>query len=309
LFDTVTSIVGRAESEEAFYEKAKVVHDQLLEYHQLFDIYHSYEGFYNLKDVNDNAGVKPVEVDRRIIDLLTDCKQIYMDTNGKVNVAMGSVLNLWHEARNFGRNNPQDAYLPEDSKLKAASEHMDMDKVIIDETASTVFLQDQDMSLDVGAIAKGWSVQRVSETAPTGLLISVGGNVLATGPKDENGKAWVVGVQDPDDTQRYLHTLFLTGGSVVTSGDYQRTYMVDGKMYHHIIDPDTLMPSNYFSSITVITKDSGLADTLSTALFCMSYEEGLELVEKLEGVEVLWIYKNGEQVKTDGLLAIENNNN
>jgi thiamine biosynthesis lipoprotein len=69
------------------------------------------------------------------------------------------------------------------------------------------------------------------------------------------------------------------------------------------------MPSNYFSSITVITKDSGLADTLSTALFCMSYEEGLELVEKLEGVEVLWIYKNGEQVKTDGLLAIENNNN
>ena len=292
LFDTVTTIVGRSDSEEAFFEKARGVHDQLLEYHQLFDIYHSYEGVHNLKDVNDNAGISPVEVDQRIIDLLIECKQIYEDTNGKVNVAMGSVLGLWHEARDFGRNNPQDSYLPDAGKLATASEHMDMDTLIIDEEASTVFLKDESMSLDVGAIAKGWSVQKVSEVAPKGLLISVGGNVCATGPKDENGTPWVVGVQDPDDTQKYLHTLYLSGGSVVTSGDYQRTYMVDGKLYHHIIDPQTLYPAENYRAVTVICPDSGLADALSTALFLMSMEEGLKLLEKFDS-EAIWIGSEG----------------
>ena len=292
LFDTVTSIVGRAESEEAFYERAKEVHDLLLEYHQLFDIYNTYEGFHNLKDINDNAGVKPVAVDQRIIALLKDCKQIYKETDGKVNVAMGSVLALWHEARDFGRNNPEDAYLPDGSKLETASEHIDIDKLIIDEEASTVFLADENMSLDVGAIAKGWSVQQVSEKAPEGLLISVGGNVCATGPKDDKGTAWVVGVQDPDDTQKYLHTLYLKGGSVVTSGDYQRTYMVDGKLYHHIIDPQTLYPAANYRAVTVICPDSGLADALSTALFLMPMEEGLKLLEKFDS-EAIWIDYQG----------------
>ena len=287
LFDTVTTIRGRAESEQEFGGTAQAVHDELLVYHQLFDIYNDYEGLNNLKTVNDNAGIAPVEVDSRIIALLLDCRDYYERTGGRVNVAMGSVLKLWHEARNDGINDPANACLPDGEALKEAADHMDLDAVIIDEQASTVYISDPEVQLDVGAVAKGWSVQQVSENAPEGLLISVGGNICATGPKEDTGTPWVVGVQDPDRADAYLHTLYLTLGSVVTSGDYQRNYAVDGKLYHHIIDPDTLYPSAYWRSVTIVCDDSGLADALSTALFLLPLEEGQKLLEKC-GAEAMW---------------------
>lgn len=299
LFDTVTSIVGKAESEEAFQETAQAIHDALLEYHRLFDIYHEYSGMNNLKTVNDRAGLEPVTVDGRIIELLKDCKSYSELTGGRVNAAMGSVLKLWHEARNDGLNDPANAYLPEQKALLAAAEHMSLDAVIIDEAASTVFITDPSVQLDVGAIAKGWSVQRVCEHAPAGLLISVGGNVCATGPKDAAGTPWVVGVQDPNGGGSYLHTLYVTEGSVVTSGDYQRAFLVDGKIYHHIIDPDTLYPSTYWRSVTILCDDSGLADALSTALFLLPLEEGTELLDCC-GAEAMWVHSDGSIFYSDG---------
>ena len=302
LFDTVTSIVGKAESEEQFRAAAQAVHDDLLEYHQLFDIYNSYEGTPNLKTVNDNAGIGPVTVDRKIIDLLLDCKSYYDLTGGKVNVAMGSVLYLWHVARNDGINDPVNAYLPDGDALAEAAEHTHWDSILIDEAASTVFISDPALRLDVGAIAKGWSVQRVCENAPEGLLISVGGNVCATGPKDAEGTPWVVGIQDPNGGDNYLHTLYVTRGSVVTSGDYQRNYAVDGQLYHHIIHPDTLYPSTFWRSVTILCEDSGLADALSTALFLLPQAEGLALVEQC-GAEAMWVDAQGSVTYSSGFEA------
>ena len=292
LFDTVTYIQGFADSEESFSATAQSIHDELLKYHQLFDIYNDYEGLNNLKTVNDNAGIAPVTVDRAVIDLLLDCRDYCAATDGKVNAAMGSVLYLWHEARNDGINDPANAYLPDIDALKNAAQHISFDAVVIDEAASTVFLTDPEMRLDVGAVAKGWSVQRVSENAPKGLLISVGGNVCATGPKDEAGTPWVVGVQDPKGGDAYLNTLSVSSGSVVTSGDYQRGYLVDGELYHHIIDPDTLYPSRYWRSVTIVCEDSGLADALSTALFVLSLEEGQALLDKFEA-RAMWVDADG----------------
>ena len=288
LFDTVTTVVGFAESEETFTAQAQKIHDSLLEYHQLFDIYHEYEGMANLKTLNDAAGKAPVEVDGRIIALLKDCKTYYDLTGGKMNVAMGSVLRLWHEARSDGMNDPMNAYLPDPQVLEEAAEHRDLEAVIIDETASTVFLSDPAMRLDVGAIAKGWALERVCESAPEGLLISVGGNIRATGPKDSKGTPWVIGVQDPDDSSHNLHTLNVRVGSVVTSGDYQRRYWVGETAYHHIIDPDTLYPGTLWRSVTVVCPDSGLADALSTALFLLPLEEGLALLDTCNA-EAMWV--------------------
>ena len=93
----------------------------------------------------------------------------------------------------------------------------------------------------------------------------------------------------------------LSDTSCVTSGDYERYFTVDGVRYHHIIDPDTYMPATFFSSVTVIAPDSGLADALSTALFCMSYEEGLALVQEMDNVQVLWILADGTQYRTPDL--------
>lgn len=287
LFDTVTTVVGKADSEEAFLEKARMVRDSLEEYHKLFDVYNSYEGINNLKTINDNAGIQSVTVDDRIMELLLDCKVYYEMTNGRVNVAMGSVLQLWHEERTAGISDPLNAKLPPLEKLESAAEHRNMENVILDEVNHTVYLADPDMRLDVGAVAKGWTVQKVSEAAPEGLLISVGGNVVASGPKDSDGTPWVIGIENPDGGA-YLHTVYLSKGSVVTSGDYQRTYVVEGKAYHHIIDPDTLYPATYWRSVSVVCEDSGLADALSTALFTLPLEAGQELAARC-GAEAVWV--------------------
>ena len=292
LFDTVTTIVGYAESEDAFRDTTQAIHDELLEYHQLFDIYNDYEGLNNLKTVNDAAGEGPVAVDSRIIELLTDCREYHDRTGGRVNVAMGSVLRLWHNARSSSINDPANAFLPDEEALEEAAKHTSWDTILIDEAAGTVFITDPDQLLDVGAVAKGWSVQRAAENAPAGLLISVGGNVCATGPKDDTGTPWVVGIQDPGDAESYLHTIYVDGGSVVTSGDYQRCFAVDGQLYHHIIDPDTLYPSAYWRSVTIVCPDSGLADALSTALFLLPQAEGQALLDEFHAM-AMWVAADG----------------
>ena len=297
VFDTVTTILGYAEDEETFRARAQEVHDELLSYHQLFDIYNDYDGINNLKTVNDNAGVAPVEVDPAIVDLLTDCKDLYDTTSGRVNVAMGSVLALWHDARELAVNDPERAALPDAAALEEAAGHTDLSQVVIDEAASTVYLPDPAMRLDVGAVAKGWSVERVCEDAPEGLLLSVGGNVRATGPKAD-GTAWVAGVQDPDGGA-YLCTVEVRDVSVVTSGDYQRYFTVDGVRYHHIIDPDTLYPAQYWRSVTILCADSGLADALSTALFTLPQEEGQKLLDAT-GAEALWMDLEGNLLESPG---------
>ena len=300
LFDTVTSIVGYAQSEEEFGKITDEIHDQLEAYHQLFDIYNDYEGVNNIKTINDQAGIAPVKVDPVLIGFLQECKDYYNATGGVVNVAMGSVLSLWHETRNDGINDPENAKIPEEEALKEAAKHCSFDTVIIDEEYSTVYLEDPKQSLDVGAIAKGWSTQRVCENLPAGFLISVGGNVCASGPKPENNSAWVVAIQDPEGgADDYLHTVYVNQESVVTSGDYQRYYTVDGKIYHHIIDPETLYPAEKWKSVSIICTDSGLGDALSTALFLLDLEEGKKLLDKYDA-QAVWVDLTGETYYSPG---------
>lgn len=300
LFDTVTTMVGYADSEEAFTAQAQQIHDELLEYHQLYDIYNDYDGLNNLKTVNDNAGIAPVAVDEKILDMLEFSKDLYEETGGRVNVAMGGVLSLWHDAREAGIEDPANAYLPDQDALEEAARHADWSNVVIDEEAGTVYLADPDLSLDVGAIAKGYAVERVCETAPAGMLISVGGNVRATGPKPD-GSPWVVGIENPDGGD-FLHTLYVEDSSVVTSGDYQRYYLVDGQRYHHIIDPDTLYPATRWRSVSILCEDSGIADGLSTALFTLSQEDGQKLLDAFDA-EALWMTQDGELLYSPGFQA------
>lgn len=301
LFDTVTTMVGYADSQETFTAQAQQIYDELLEYHQLYDIYNDYDGMNNLKTVNDNAGIAPVEVDARILDMLEFSKELYEETGGRVNVAMGGVLSLWHDAREAGIEDPANAYLPDQDALEEAARHADWSNVVIDEEAGTVYLADPDMSLDVGAIAKGYAVERVCETAPAGMLISVGGNVRATGPKPD-GSPWVVGIENPDGGD-FLHTLYVEDSSVVTSGDYQRYYLVDGQRYHHIIDPDTLYPATRWRSVSILCADSGIADSLSTALFTLSQEDGQKLLDAFDA-EALWMTQDGELLYSPGFQAM-----
>lgn len=305
LFDTVTQIVGYGRTEKEFTLQAQMVQDQLREYDQLYDIYNDYPGISNLKTVNDQAGIAPVKVDQRIMDLLVLSRDIYDRTDGKMNVAFGSVLSIWHDYRTAGVDDPQNAALPPMEQLEEAALHTDINKMILDEKASTVYLADPEMTLDVGAIAKGYAVEQTAQYAINqgvkSMLISVGGNVRAIGTKAGN-EPWKVGVQDPNQEIQSgsLCNMLLTDMSLVSSGDYQRYYIVDGKRYNHIIDPDTLMPADYFADVTILTRDSGLADGYSTALYAMPLEEGRKLVENTPGMEALWVFHDGSQVFSSG---------
>ena len=304
-FDTVTTVTGYAESKSAFDEIANQVLEKLGEYHRLYTIYHRFEGLENLCTVNElvDGQHRTVTVDRRIIDLLLYAKEMHARTNGRVNVAMGSVLSIWHDYREAGREDPSTAKLPPMERLRAAAEHTDINTMIIDKANSTVTLTDPEMSLDVGAIAKGYAVEMVArsleEQGITGYVLNVGGNVRTVGGKPD-GDGWTVGIEDPMGEENYVSYLSLTGESLVTSGSYQRYYVVDGKRYHHIIDPDTLMPAQGFLSVSVLTANSADGDALSTALFCMTPEAGQALVSSMPDTEAQWILPDGTRYTSIG---------
>ena len=306
VFDTVTTIIAYAESEEEFKIQAEVIYSELKKYHMLYDIYHDYEGINNIKTINDKAGQQPVQVDKKVTDLLILAKEMYEKTDGKVNVAYGSVLSVWHKYRTEGLLNPDKAKLPDKKELEEAAVFTDINKVWIDEETSTVYLQEERMSLDVGAIGKGYAAQMAAnagrEAGMTSFLLNVGGNIVTEGTR-EDGSPWTLGIQNPDTDSKeaYVLKVGLNGDTLVTSGNYQRYYEVDGKQYHHIINPDTGMPADYFASVSVITKDSGIADALSTAVYNMPLEQGIELLETMPDTEAVWILKDGKKVYTSGL--------
>ena len=309
-FDTATTIIGYARDQQEFDRICADILSGLEEYHRLYTIYHRYEGLENLCTINERVGGahRTVEVDRRIIDLLIYAKQMYALTDGKINIAMGSMLSIWHDYREQGMSSPQLAALPDMQELSAAAEHTEIDKIIIDEHASTVTLADPAMTLDVGAIAKGYAVEMLAkelqEKGITGYLINVGGNVRTIGPKAD-GQPWTIGIENPQDDEAtpHLALLALSDYSLVTSGSYQRFYMVNGQRYHHIISQETLMPARGYQSVSVVCPNSGMADALSTALFCMTLEQGQRLVESLASVEAMWVKEDGTIYESSGFSA------
>ena len=313
-FNTVTILSSYGDtSEEEFNSYVKTVDEMLGYYHKLFDIYFEYAGVNNLRTINRKAGKEAVAVDAELIDFLLYCKELYSLTNGKTNVMLGSVLSIWHDARETasergGVLNTDE--FPSASALFEANQHTSIDALVIDEEAKTVFISDAKASIDVGAIAKGYAAakvaQKLKDMGADSMALNAGGNIITIGLKPEGSK-WVTGITNPDKTADSSLACRVEIGetSLVTSGDYERYFVCDGVRYHHIIDPDTLMPANYFASVSIFTANSGLADALSTALFCMSYEEGLALIERIGGVDVLWIYKDGTMKKTYGVHFVQ----
>ena len=309
-FDTATLVIGYAKSAAEFSRYAEIIYDRMEELHTLFDIYNAYDGLNNLYTVNANAGISPVEVDREIIDMLLAAREGYELSGGVVNVAMGAVLRIWHEYRMEGLADPESAKLPSYDKLREAAEMIDMEDLIIDEALSTVFLQKAGMSLDVGSVAKGYAaglaIQAAKEAGLTSALLNTGGHIITVGkPLDGARDTWSIGIQSPEldaNAGEIIDTVFFNDLILSVSGGYQRFYVVDGVAYNHIIDPETLMPASRYKQVAVIHENSALTDMLSTALFIMANEEGVELAEKY-GADVLWVGLDDERKVHGGLFS------
>ena len=306
VFDTITVVTAYTSSEAEFVRLSEAAHKELLACHRLFDIYNGYEGLNNLYTVNEAAGKAPVAVDVRVLDLVDLALSMHAATRGRVNIAMGAVLALWHDAREAAAADPQAARLPDAAALEEAARHTDIAGVVVDREAGTLFLADPAMRVDVGAVAKGYAVQRAIEVlrslGANSVFLSAGGNIAVIGAKP-GGEKWSVGVQDPFGREEWADLLALSDYAAVTSGTYERYFTVDGARYHHIIDPDTLYPSDRWVSVTVLAQDSGLADALSTALFNMDEAEALSLIEGISGTEAFLIRPDGSTVRTGGFAA------
>ena len=268
-FDTVIIFTAYAADQAEFETYAKLVEAEMTRYHQIFDKYNAYEGVDNLYAVNHGAGEAPVPAEPELMDLLLSVREWREAYGGVLNPAMGAVLDLWHDAREDG------TVLPEEAALKQAAEHMNYDQVIVDEEAGTVYFEDPGISLDVGAVAKGYAAELTSETLrENGLdsfLLNAGGNVVCGGKPLDGRDFWVVGVED-----------------------------LDGVNYHHLIDPETLYPAAHMHAVTILHPDSALGDFLSTTAFLLPYEESRALIESIPGAEAMWTLMDGSEEMTDG---------
>ena len=180
--------------------------------------------------------------------------------------------------------------------IAAALAHIDIEDLVLDDAAQTVYFADPEMALDVGAVGKGYAVEQTARAAQarglTSALLNIGGNVRAIGTKP-GGKPWTAGVENPwGDDPAYIQAVELADGdSLVISGDYQRYFEYDGVRYAHLIDLTTGYPARYVSSVAVLARadTGGLADALSTGLFCLPEETGQALAAQ-NHYAVLWMH-------------------
>ena len=316
-FDTIFQVIAYEESRSMYDDNFKFIQDEFTRLHQLYDKYNDYEGINNIKTINDNAGIKPVVVDPDLYYMIDTALYYQQQIGNKVNIALGPVLNIWHNYRELDNGT-----IPTLSELQEANQYTDVSKIILDQDNMTVYVSDSNMSIDVGAVAKGYACevvkQKLIQKGLDDFLISAGGNVVSYGKRPQKKEKNSLSEHLPSSLEYYtvdiatpasgafanvpkIAALTLQNGeSVVTSGSYQRFYVVNGENYHHIIDPKTLMPGTNFKSVSVIVTDSGMGDAYSTALFLLSYEEGLQLVESTEGLEAMWVMDDGEQRYSSG---------
>ncbi len=301
-FDTLIQIVGYAKTQQEFDAYAQQAHARFRQLNDLFDKFDDHGLTNGVAAVNAQAGLSPVKVDPLVMELIRFSLEWQQKTGGAVDITMGPVISIWQDyISRYGGNNAG-ATLPEKSRLEDAALLSGINLIELDEQAGTVYLTQNGASLDLGAVAKGYAtelvVRELQQAGWQNFSISSGGNIRTCGQPQNGKKYWSVGIQDPASgavlaqQSELLDVVYANDSSVVTSGDYQRFYMVGNRRIHHIIDPQTLMPADLFRSVTVVTPHSGMADLFSTALFVMDLEEGRVFAEE-HNLGVLWVLADG----------------
>lgn len=272
------------------YEKNKDVANDILDevesiyrnYHQLTDRYNHYDGIINVSDIyNNNFDDEILTLDSKLYEILEYAER-GNEKYSKFNIEIGNIIDVWKKYRE-NKNG-----VPTLEELETSITEL----VLLDNNS----ILNNHPNLDLGSITKGFATEKVGEYLESkGIyeyLINAGGNVKVG--KSYNKKHYKIGIQSPNAQEEILTIVNGENISVVSSGGYERNYEYNGNIYHHIIDPETLYPANYIKGVTVLTKDSALGDYLSTSLFLMSVDDGLEFIKEYEA-EAIW-YTNDNQI-------------
>jgi FAD:protein FMN transferase len=238
-----------------------------------------------LSKVNARAGGETTKVPKELLDLIVEARRISELTHGKFDISFAAMGGLWK----FKAKPPR---LPDRQELKRRLPLVDYKSIIVDEENSTLRLARAGMRIGLGAIAKGYGVDMAAEALRkhgfNDFIVYGGGDLLVSGNK--GGRLWKVGIQNPRERSRYFASFEIAeGGAVVTSGDYEKFFLLNGKRYHHIIDTDTGFPAEGTVSVTVLAKTAARADALATGIFVLGPKKGMEVIEadpSLEGIIV-----------------------
>ena len=271
-----------------------------------FDVCESYEEVYsrtlesselyklNARTLPEKDGKYTVSDD--LADLITKALHYSQISNGAFDLTIAPVSSLW----NFTSSDP---VLPDDAKIKEGLKHIDYNKVHVE--GNQVWFDDDKTTIDLGAIAKGFIADRIKDyllkNNVSSAMINLGGNVLCVGEKPD-GSAFNVGIQMPfADRNETCAIMELRDMSVVSSGIYERYITVGGKSYHHILNPKTgYSYENNLVAVTIVSKESVVGDGLSTSVFALGLEKGLELIDSLDDVYAVFITDDYELHYSDG---------
>jgi thiamine biosynthesis lipoprotein len=248
--------------------------------------------------INAAAGGKPVVVSQELVGVLESALAASKLTGGAFDITVGAFSGVWK----FDEDN--DGSLPDDTTVQARRKLVGWRDVIVDRKAHTVRLRRKGQKITLGGIAKGYAVDRVTtllhKRGLADFVVQAGGDMYVSGRKGD--RRWRVGIRDPRGARSDFFAMAeVEDATFSTSGDYERFVVKDGKRYHHILDPRTGYPAPRCRSVTVMAKDAIMAEGLTKGIFILGADAGLELIEKVPGVEAVIVDADNQVHVSKGL--------
>jgi thiamine biosynthesis lipoprotein len=288
---TINVVSGSADKAEKAIDRA------FSEIEKLDRLLNFFSDSSELSEINRNAGLKAVAVSPETFEVIEKAIYVSGKTNGAFDVTIGSVTTLWDFHKRVK---------PEDKKIKERLPLVNYKNITLNKKSSSVYLKKKGMLIDLGGIAKGYAADKAVEALKReGIksgLVSVSGDIKAFGLKPDS-KPWKIGIRNPrakNKEDEIMATIAMTGMAISTSGDYERYFIIEGKRYHHILNPKTGYPSDGCLSVSIIAKDGSVTDPFSTGIFVLGAEKGIKLLEET-GIDGIIIDKNGKIHTTPNL--------
>jgi len=253
----------------------------------------------DISRINAAAGIEPVQVQKETFNVIERALYFARLSGGAFDPTIGPIVSLW----NINGDNPQ---VPSREKIDASLPLVNWRNIELDAEKRGVYLTRRGMTLDLGAIAKGYAADEaaviIKNAGISRALIDLGGNILIIGEKPDK-KPWSVGIQNPlDNRGSVIGVLHTAEKTIVTSGVYERFFKENDRRYHHLFDPSQGYPAQTgLLSVTLVTGVSMDADALSTAIFVLGYAKGLSLLKTLPDTEAIFVFEDKSVRTTSGI--------
>jgi len=247
--------------------------------------------------INLNAGIKPVKVDKELFNLISRSLKISGLSQGAFDISYASLDKVWY----FDKKMME---IPLEDEIRKSVSKVGFRNIILDKENQTVFLKIKGMKIGFGAIGKGYAADKakfilLKNNVKSGI-INASGDLTAWGKKP-SGKDWMVAIVNPLNKSKIFSWLPVENKAVVTSGNYERFINFNGKLFSHIIDPRTGYPSQGILSVTIFSENAELADALATAVYVLGEEIGMNLINQLKGIDCIIINDKSKIIKSKNI--------